>query len=87
MKKIISLIAIGFLTGSAAFASAIQPSEESFSRALQQAKRVASLENDQDIPSRAIALSQRVAKNSHSLAFQAKKPELKPGNKKTSTPQ
>ena len=44
---------------------------DSFSRGLQQAKRVASLENQDDLPSRAYWLSRRCIKNSKKkLSFQ-----------------
>ena len=79
---ILRFLFIGTLLSSAAMANVIEPSEESFSRALQQAKRVASLENDQNIPAPVVKLSQRVAKNSRKLAFQAKKlpPKAKKAN-------
>lgn len=65
MKTII-LCAL-FLTSSLAFAN-VTPPDESLSRALQVARRVASMENDHDLPSRAVWLGQRVAKNSIKLA-------------------
>ncbi len=59
-----------------AFASSAQASEATTgpglgSRALQQARRVASMENGKDLPSRAFRLGQRAAKNSK-IAFEHK---------------
>ncbi len=70
MKFVFSTILTGILltttavplAGKNAFAAPLQPAEETFSRALQQAKRVASMENEKDLPSRAFWLSRRVAK-------------------------
>jgi len=64
MKTII--LSATFLLSSAAFAN-VSPPDESLSRALQVARRVASMENEHDLPSRAVWLGQRVAKNSIKL--------------------
>lgn len=50
---------------------------ETYSRALQQAKRVAVMENGRDLPSRAFWLSQRVVANSKSIAYHLPKSESK----------
>lgn len=73
--KIIFSILMGVCLGSAAFAQ-VTPPQETLSRALQQARRVASMENDHDIPSRAVWLGQRVAKNSQKLVLK-EQPKLK----------
>lgn len=83
MKKL-SLILIGLGFASASVANVTPPSEVT-SRALQQARRVASMENGHDLPSRAVWLGQRVAKNDERLEVaSAKKPARKTG-KKTKT--
>lgn len=64
MKQLSLLFGLGFTT--AAFANVTPPSEIQ-SRALQQARRVAAMENDQDLPSRGFWLGQRAAKNSERL--------------------
>lgn len=65
--KLTVAIVAGIFASSLAFAN-VTPPEETLSRALQQARRVASMENEQDLPSRAVWLGQRVAKNSIKLA-------------------
>ena len=73
MKKI-SLFAFSLLViSSSAFAVPMQPSpvEEDNSPALQMARRVASMENDKDLPSRAVWLGKKAASNTR-LAYQAK---------------
>lgn len=83
----ITMITIGLFVGLSAFASTMQSSEETSSRALQQARRVvASMRNDKAIaPSRAVWLGQRVAKNSR-LAL-SQKAESKPIKKKSPSSQ
>lgn len=56
-----------------------QQATEVYSRALQQAKRVANLENNKDLPSRAYWLSSRVVKQSKKAISSYK------GSKKPST--
>jgi len=73
MRKNIFILAFGISWTSLATAMVTQPAQEDFSRALQQAKRVASLENNQSIPAPAVKLSQRVAQNSRRLALQSNK--------------
>ena len=85
--KLISLL-LGFGFAAAALGNVSPPSEVQ-SRALQQARRVAAMENDQDLPSRGFWLGQRVAKNSERLElakFEAKKTTRK-AVKKTKTPE
>ena len=77
MKLLTLLFGFGF--ASAAFANVTPPSEMQ-SRALQQARRVAAMENDHDLPSRGFWLGQRVARNSERLELaklDAKKPVRK----------
>jgi|GEM_PF-5456794 len=76
MKTVI-LSAI-FFACSPAFAN-VSPPTESLSRALQVARRVASMENDHDLPSRAVWLGQRVAKNSIKLATKYQPKQKKKG--------
>ena len=64
MKLLSLLIGLGFATAGVANVS---PPSEIQSRALQQARRVAAMENDQDLPSRGFWLGQRAAKNSERL--------------------
>ncbi len=79
MKTIILSTILSFCAGTAAFANVSNSHEETLSRALQQARRVATMENDQDLPSRAVWLGQRVAKNSVKLAVKSQ-PKLKKKN-------
>ena len=65
-KLFVTLLALGFSAN--AFAGALEATEGTPSRALQQARRVASMENDHDLPSRAVWLGQKAARNSK-LAF------------------
>jgi hypothetical protein len=67
MKQLLLIFVMTFGFGLSSFAN-VAPPQESLSRALQQARRVASMENDHDLPSRAVWLGQRVAKNSVKLA-------------------
>ncbi len=66
MKFGILMIGLGLIAGASARATVTPPSELP-SRALQQARRVAAMENGQDLPSRAVWLGQRVARNSEKL--------------------
>ncbi|HEY8279730.1 MAG TPA: hypothetical protein VIH99_08910 [Bdellovibrionota bacterium] len=84
--KIFFTITLSQLAALAALASPVQPAEETFSRALQQAKRVAAMENDQDLPSRAVWLGQRAAKNSR-LSFESKPRPKASRSKKSSSSQ
>lgn len=70
MKRAV-LFLLGCTLAIPAFAAAVQATEGTPSRALQQSRRVASMENDKDLPSRAVWLGHRVAKNSK-IAFQEK---------------
>ncbi len=79
MKTVFFILSLS-LAGAASFAQ-VTPPQETLSRALQQARRVASMENDNDLPSRAVWLGQRVAKNSEKLAVKDQ-----PKKKKKSTP-
>ena len=79
-----TFIAISFFVTVSASASEMQVSEGSASRALQQARRVASMENDNDLPSRAFKLGQRVAKK-FKVAYQVK--PGKASSKKSATSQ
>lgn len=70
MRSIILATAItGFLT----LSTSSQAADLGLSRAMQLAKRVAAMENSKDLPSRAVWLSNRVVKNSRSLAYQVVK--------------
>ena len=57
---------LGLLLGGSTFASEAAPDT---SRGLLLARRVARMENQKDLPSRAVWLSNRVVRNSRSLAF------------------
>lgn len=74
--KIIFSISMALLFGTAASAQVIHP-EELNSRALQQARRVASMEKDREQPSRAVWLGQRVAKNFAKLSVKEERPKQK----------
>lgn len=63
MKKVVFLMS--FLLS----ATVAQASESMDSPAMRLAKRVAAMENQRDLPSRAVWLSHRVAKNSRDLAY------------------
>ena len=65
-KVFVILTALGF--SSAAYAG-LDATEGTPSRALQQARRVASMENENDLPSRAVWLGQKAA-HSSKLALQ-----------------
>ncbi len=82
-RATILILAITFVP---ALASAHTASPEDFSRAHQLARRIASLENNKDLPSRTLGFSQRVARNSHELAVkrrtQAKQVKRLPANQK-----
>lgn len=66
MRRILSAsLLIGTLAAGAAYADEA-PNQ---SRGFQLARRVATLENQKDVPSRAMWLSTRVVKNSRELAF------------------
>jgi len=79
MKQIFFSFSLSLCLGSVAFAN-VAPSTESSSLALQLAKRVASIENYNSLPSRAVWLGQRVAKNSIKLA-QKELPKVKKKNR------
>ncbi|MGZ3651149.1 MAG: hypothetical protein ACXVB9_06235 [Bdellovibrionota bacterium] len=84
--KTFSLLAFGILLASstAAFAVPVQPAPvEEVSPALQMARRVASMENGKDLPSRAVWLGKKAARNSR-LAY-GLKTETKHAKKKTSS--
>ena len=69
-----TILVLGLLAAGSARAN----SEQDQSRAFQLARRVASLENQQDVPSRAMWLSNRVVENNRTLAFdQSRKPSSK----------
>jgi hypothetical protein len=59
-------VSLGLLLGGSAFAA---EEASDTSRALLLARRVARMENQKDLPSRAVWLSNRVVRNSRSLAF------------------
>jgi hypothetical protein len=69
MKQAFLLTALLLGFGTSSFGNVAPPTQETLSRALQQARRVASMENDHDLPSRAVWLGQRAAKNSAKLAL------------------
>ncbi len=56
-----------------AAAEAPKPAAELYSRGLQQAKRVANMENTKDLPSRGYWLGSRVVKKSKAISYQAPK--------------
>lgn len=65
MQRFIIVLGVAFLSlAPLARADISQVEEPSYSRALQQAKRVAVMENAEDLPSRAYLLGSRVVKNS-----------------------
>lgn len=66
MHRTLLLSALLFTAG---IPFAVADEEAGTSRAFQVARRVAQLENQKDVPSRAVWLSNRVVKNSRSLAF------------------
>lgn len=63
---------VGLLSISAQASVSVQ-TESDESLAVQIARRVAAMENSKDLPSRAVWLTSRVAKNSKALALQASK--------------
>lgn len=80
MKK--WMIVLGLVFTFSASASEVPSAPATNSRALQAARRVASMENGNDLPSRAFRLGQRAAKNSK-LAYEVK--TSKRGQKKATT--
>lgn len=79
--KMLSYLLILFSLAGTASANVSSPAEIQ-SRALQQAKRVAAMENGHDLPSRAVWLGRRVAMNSERLEVDSsKKTARKPGKK------
>jgi hypothetical protein len=73
---------LSILLGFSTSALASQPKQEENSLGLQMAKRLASMENSRDLPSRAVWLSQRVAKNALSIAAHQVKPGEPPKRQK-----
>lgn len=67
-------IFLGLVVSVSASAEISPPDREiTYSRGFQQAKRVATLENQQDIPSRAYWLSTRLVKNIKKLSYKETK--------------
>jgi hypothetical protein len=81
MKTLSYLLVLFSLTGTAS--ANVSPPAEIQSRALQLARRVAAMENGHDLPSRAVWLGQRVAKNSERLEVDAEKKTARKAVKKT----
>ena len=76
------LIPLFLSLSASAFAIPEQPSRETPSPVLQIARRVASMENEKDLPSRAVWLGKKVALNTR-MAFEAqatRKPKKKHPN-------
>lgn len=66
------------LVSATAYAEISPPDRaETFSRGFQQAKRLATLANQQDIPSRAYWLSTRLIRNSKNISLNEKKEKAK----------
>jgi hypothetical protein len=73
MRFAIMSIFLGLSISASVWAAEQGNSAEEYSRAFQQAKRVALMENGNDVPSRAFWLSHRVVSNSRSLQSVSKK--------------
>jgi hypothetical protein len=71
---------ISFFLGTA-HAAVNQAQPDALSRALQQAKRVAVMENGRDLPSRAFWVSRRVVANTKAIAYQTPKSSSKVSKK------
>jgi hypothetical protein len=79
MKRLFPIFcSVGFST---ACLAQVTPPDELQSRALQQARRVAAMENDRDLPSRGYWLGQRAAKNSERLELVNVESDLKTNRK------
>jgi hypothetical protein len=79
--KNFTVICLGLVTTQAAFANPVQVPVEETSPALQLARRVATMENSKDLPSRAVWLGRKVASNAR-IAYQVSPTPSKPSKKK-----
>jgi hypothetical protein len=77
MNNRLLVVALGILLSASAYAVPSQPAPfEESSPALQLARRVASMENNKDLPSRAVWLGKKAAKTSQ-LAYKSKRKAAK----------
>lgn len=78
MHRLLTLVFLCLLLIPQAKAAVEEPQQESISRGLQMAKRVAALENGNDLPSRASVMSQRVARSTKEITAESDTGEKQP---------